>query len=62
MIGQNLQSHHADVRAEIDLKINELAAVENESILIHLENQNEIILKILKHIESNTTAYDSKLL
>src|ERR1700686_5746289 len=25
MIGQNLQSHHADVRAETDLKINELA-------------------------------------
>lgn len=54
MIGQNLQSRHSDVRAETDLKINELAEVENETILIHLENQNEIILKILKHIESNT--------
>jgi uncharacterized membrane protein len=56
MIGQNLQSHHADVRAETDLKINELAEVENETILIHLENQNEIILQILKHIESNTNS------
>ena len=54
MIGQNLQSRHADVRAETDLKINELAEIENETILIHLENQNEIILKILKRIESNT--------
>jgi uncharacterized membrane protein len=53
MIGQNLQSHHADVRAETDLKINELAEVENETILIHLENQNEIILQILKRIEFN---------
>jgi uncharacterized membrane protein len=56
MIGQNLQSHHSDVRAETDLKINELAEVENETILIHLENQNEIILKILQHIESNIAA------
>jgi uncharacterized membrane protein len=56
MIGQNLQSHHADVRSETDLKINELAAMENETILIHLENQNEIILQILKHIESNTAS------
>ena len=54
MIGQNLQSNHADARAETDLKINELAEIENETILIHLENQNEIILQILKHIESNT--------
>ena len=54
MIGQNLQSHHADVRADVDLKINELAALENETILIHLENQNEIIMKILTHIESTT--------
>lgn len=56
MIGQNLQSRHADLRADTDLKINELAALENETILIHLENQNEIILKILKHIETNTSS------
>lgn len=54
MIGQNLQSIHADSRAETDLKINELAAIENETILIHLENQNEIILAILKNIETKT--------
>lgn len=60
MIGQNLQSHHADVRAETDLKINELAEAENETILIHLENQNEIMLRILKHIESNTSTNGSK--
>ena len=56
MIGQNLQSNHAEVRAETDLKINELSEVENETILIHLENQNEIILQILKHIEANTNS------
>jgi uncharacterized membrane protein len=60
MIGQNLQSRHADVRAETDLKINELADIENETILIHLENQNEMILQILKNIESRSTSTDSK--
>jgi uncharacterized membrane protein len=52
MIGQNLQSRHAELRAETDLKINELAEIENETILIHLENQNEMIIEILKNIES----------
>jgi uncharacterized membrane protein len=60
MIGQNLQSRHADVRAETDLKINELSEIENETILIHLENQNEIILQILRNIESRTIQTDSK--
>ncbi|HXB43360.1 MAG TPA: DUF1003 domain-containing protein [Puia sp.] len=52
MIGQNLQSHHADIRAEADLKINELSDIENETILIHLENQNEMILEILQNMQS----------
>ncbi|GAC1420403.1 MAG: hypothetical protein NVS1B13_25670 [Flavisolibacter sp.] len=61
MIGQNLQSRHSDLRADTDLKINELAALENETILIHLENQNEIILKILNHIDPTTQAAKEKL-
>jgi|SRR5450432_866041 len=60
MIGQNLQSQHADIRAETDLKINELAEMENETILIHLENQNEMILQILNNIESSNKQADNK--
>jgi uncharacterized membrane protein len=60
MIGQNLQSEHAEVRAETDLKINELAEIENETILIHLENQNEMILQILRNIESRNKEADGK--
>jgi uncharacterized membrane protein len=60
MIGQNLQAQHAEVRAETDLKINELAEIENETILIHLENQNEMILQILKKIESRGKQVDSQ--
>jgi uncharacterized membrane protein len=60
MIGQNLQSEHAELRAETDLKINELAEIENETILIHLENQNEMILQILRSIENRNKEADGK--
>ncbi len=52
MIGQNLQSDHADLRAEEDYMVNKKAEVEIETILKHLENQNELILEILKKIEN----------
>jgi uncharacterized membrane protein len=52
MIGQNLQSQHSEIRAETDFKINELAEMENETILIHLENQNELIIQILRNMEN----------
>ena len=60
MIGQNLQSQHSEVRAETDLKINELAEMENETILIHLENQNEMILQILRNMQGNNKQPDLK--
>ena len=52
MIGQNVQSRHADVRAEADLKINTKAEFEIETILAHLEYQNKIILQILQDLEN----------
>jgi uncharacterized membrane protein len=55
MIGQNMQSQHAEARAEADFEVNTKAELEIETILIHLENQNEIMLKILQHLESKTT-------
>jgi uncharacterized membrane protein len=53
MIGQNLQSRHAEMRAEADFDINTKAEVEIETILMHLENQNELILKILDQLEQS---------
>lgn len=50
MIGQNLQSRHAELRAEQDFSINKKAETEIETILMHLENQNDLILQILKQI------------
>lgn len=51
MIGQNLQGAHAEARAESDYDVNVKAEREIETILLHLEHQNDLILKILGHLE-----------
>jgi len=51
MIGQNLQGRHSEARAEADFDVNTRAEAETEAILQHLENQNELILKILGELE-----------
>ncbi len=51
MIGQNLQSAHADARAEADFDVNVKSEEEIETILMHLENQNELILQILQRLD-----------
>lgn len=51
MVGQNLQSAHSELRAEEDFEINKKAETEIETILMHLENQNELILQILNRLE-----------
>jgi uncharacterized membrane protein len=51
MIGQNLQGRHAEKRAESDFEVNVRAEKEIEVILMHLDHQSELIMKILEHIE-----------
>ena len=51
MIGQNLQSNHAEVRAEADFEVNTKAELEIETVLMHLENQNKIIMQILERLD-----------
>jgi uncharacterized membrane protein len=52
MIGQNLQGRHSEARAEADFDVNTRAEAETEAILQHLENQNELILKILNALDT----------
>jgi len=54
MIGQNLQSQHAETRAEIDFEINKKAEMEIETILMHLENQSQLMQKILYEVEQKS--------
>jgi uncharacterized membrane protein len=51
MIGQNLQGRHSERRAESDFDVNVRAEKEIEVILMHLENQNDLIMKILDKME-----------
>jgi uncharacterized membrane protein len=53
MIGQNLQGRHAEARAEADFDVNTKAEKEIETILIHLENQNETMREILQKLDKN---------
>ena len=53
LVGQNLSGRHAEARAEADLDVNVMAEREIEAILLHLENQNELILRILHHLEQD---------
>ncbi|MBK6915158.1 MAG: DUF1003 domain-containing protein [Ignavibacteriales bacterium] len=52
MIGQNLQARHSEIRAESDFEVNVRAEKEVEVILLNLEHQSELIMKILNHIDN----------
>jgi len=51
MVGQNLQGRHSEARAEADFQVNQRSEIEIETILAHLENQNDVLSKILERIE-----------
>ena len=51
MIGQNLQGAYSEARAQADFEVNTRAELEIETILLHLENQNKLILEILARLE-----------
>jgi uncharacterized membrane protein len=50
LVGQNLEGKHGEARAEADYEVNTSAEKEIETIIMHLENQNEMLLRILKKI------------
>ncbi|HKC04707.1 MAG TPA: DUF1003 domain-containing protein [Patescibacteria group bacterium] len=52
LVGQNLQSRHSELRAQHDFETNVKAEKEIESILLHLEHQDELMLDILHRIEA----------
>jgi uncharacterized membrane protein len=56
MVGQNLQGRHAEARAEADFDVNTKAEREIEAILLNLEAQNDLILKILRHLEETSSS------
>ena len=51
MVGQNIQGKHAELRADHDFETDKKAEKEIELILLHLENQQKLMLEILERIE-----------
>lgn len=51
MVGQNIQGKHAELRSQHDYETDKKAEKEIETILLHLENQQQVMLDILKRVE-----------
>ncbi len=51
MLGQNLHGRYAEARSEADFDMNVKAEREIETILQHLENQDELMRKVLDRLE-----------
>ncbi len=50
MVGQNLEGKFAEQRAISDYEVNKKSEFEIEVIVAHLENQNELLLEIIKKL------------
>ena len=61
MVGQNVQGAQADARAQHDLEVNIQAEQEIEVILEHLEYQNTLLLKLMKHLDVSVTEVLEKI-
>ena len=51
MVGQNIQSKHAELRSEHDYQTDKKAAKVIETILLHLENQQKLMEQLSDRIE-----------
>lgn len=51
MVGQNIQARHSELRTEHEYQVNLKAEKALEIVLLHLENQQKVILKVLEKIE-----------
>ncbi|MDD2822779.1 MAG: DUF1003 domain-containing protein [Candidatus Daviesbacteria bacterium] len=51
MVGQNLQGRYTEIRAQHDFDTNVKAEKEIETIILHLEKQDKVMMEILKRIE-----------
>lgn len=55
MVGQNLQGRHSETRAELDFQVNMKAEKEVTAILHRLEQQTDLILRLMQHVQCPIT-------
>jgi uncharacterized membrane protein len=51
IVGQNIEGRAAEWRAQKDFEINKKSEHEIEIIIAHLENQNELLLELIRKVE-----------
>jgi uncharacterized membrane protein len=51
MVGQNIQSQHAELRTENDYQTDKKAEKAIETILLHLESQHQFLEQLLERVE-----------
>ena len=51
MVGQNIEGRAAEWRAQMDFEVNKKSEHEIEVIIAHLENQNELLLELMRKVE-----------
>lgn len=62
MVGQNVQSRHSELRAEMDFEINQRAEKEVIEILKGLEHNTELLIQLMKHMDCRVNEQEVKLL
>ena len=51
MVGQNVQSRHTEIRAELDFEINQKAEKEIMVVLHNLEHNTDLLIQLMRHLE-----------
>ena len=51
MVGQNVQSRHSEIRAELDFEINQKAEKEIMVVLQNLEHNTDLLIQLMRHLE-----------
>lgn len=51
MVGQNVQSRHSEIRAQLDFEINQKAEKEIMVVLKHLEHNTDLVIQIMQHLD-----------
>jgi uncharacterized membrane protein len=62
MVGQNVQSQHAEIRAELDFEINQKAEAEVVAILKNLEHNTDLTVQLMKHLDCKITEQEIRAL
>lgn len=62
MVGQNVQSRHTEIRAELDFEINQKAEKEIMIVLHNLEHNTDLLIQLMRHLECKISVEEMRAL